>query len=172
MLRDSWQRNASNVNVTSQIIASNDAALGVLITNQTTINGKVQTIPATVWYSTAAQQSYSSPALVKPDEWATLTTALQDAGKDQSLDGEKNAAAAKAKSAPYGNGPALGFDRNGDLLASFASGVVTDKPVTLVVPSDKATGMLSDFGIQAQKASTNPGKFTAVSYTHLRAHET
>ena len=163
MLRDSWQRNASNVNVTSQIIASNDAALGVLITNQTTINGKVQTIPATVWYSPAAQQSYSSPALVKPDEWATLTTALQDAGKDQSLDGEKIAAAAKAKSAPYGNGPALGFDRNGNLLASFASGVVTDKPVTLVVPSDKATGMLSDFGIQAQKASTNPGKFTGTT---------
>ncbi|MCQ8208092.1 polysaccharide deacetylase family protein, partial [Cutibacterium acnes subsp. acnes] len=89
MLRDSWQQNASDVNVTSQIIASNDAALGVLVTNQTTIAGKKQTIPATIWYSTAAQQSYSSPALVKPDKWADLTTALQDAGKDQSLDGGK-----------------------------------------------------------------------------------
>lgn len=137
MLRDSWQQNASDVNVTSQIIASNDAALGVLVTNQTTIAGKKQTIPATIWYSTAAQQSYSSPALVKPDKWADLTTALQDAGKDQSLDGGKIAAAVKAKSAPYGSGPALGFSHNGDLLASFASGVVTDKAVTLVVPSDK-----------------------------------
>lgn len=163
MLRDSWQQNASDVNVTSQIIASNDAALGVLVTNQTTIAGKKQTIPATIWYSTAAQQSYSSPALVKPDKWADLTAALQDAGKDQSLDGGKIAAAVKAKSAPYGSGPALGFSHNGDLLASFASGVVTDKAVTLVVPSDKTKGMLSNFGTQAQKASTNPGTFTGTT---------
>ena len=163
MLRDSWQQNASDVNVTSQIIASSDAALGVLVTNTTTIGGKKQTIPATVWYSAAAKQSYSSPALINADQWANLTTALQDAGKNQSLDGGKIAAATKAKSAPYGNGPALGFDHNGDIVASFASGVVTDNPVTLVVPSDKAKGMLSTFGTQAQKASMAPGKFTGTT---------
>ncbi|MSS46369.1 polysaccharide deacetylase family protein [Cutibacterium sp. WCA-380-WT-3A] len=163
MLRDSWQQDASDVNVTSQIIASSDAVLGVLVTNTTTIRGKKQTIPASVWYSAGAKQSYSSPALVKADQWADLTTALQDAGKDQSLDGSTIAAAAKAKSAPYGNGPALGFDHDGDLLATFASGVLSDNPTTLVVPSGKARGMLSSFGTQAQKASTNPGKFTGTT---------
>ncbi|BFL89959.1 polysaccharide deacetylase family protein [Cutibacterium avidum] len=163
MLRDSWQQDASDVNVTSQIIAASDAVLGVLVTNTTTIKGKKQTIPASVWYSTGAKQSYSSPALVKAEQWANLTTALQNAGKDKSLDGGKIAAAAKAKSAPNGNGPALGFDHDGDLLATFASGVLSDHPITLAVPSDKARGMLSSFGTQAQKASTNPGKFTGTT---------
>ncbi|MGK2309570.1 polysaccharide deacetylase family protein [Cutibacterium sp. V970] len=163
MLRDSWQQDASDVSVTSQVIASSDAVLGVLLTNTTTIGGKKQTIPATVWYSTAAKQSYSSPALVKVDQWASLATALQDAGKDQSFDGGKIATATKEKSAPYGKGPALGFDHAGDLLATFASGVLGEDPVTLVVPADKARGMLSTFGTQAQKASTSPGKFTGTT---------
>lgn len=163
MLRGSWQSGASNTAVTSQVIASSDAVVGVLLTNTTTVGGKTYTIPATVWYSTAGQQSYSSPALVKSSEWGSLVKALQDAGKDASLDPTRIDKALRAQSAPYGEGPALGFDHDGNLLASFRSGAVTDSAVTLSVPSDKVGSMLSTFGTQAQKASTNPSAFTGRS---------
>lgn len=160
MLRGAYFSDAKQVDITSQVISASPDVVGVLVTARTTVGSDTYTIPSTIWYSTAKKQSYSSPALIKGTQWPSYTKAVQEAVTGAGGDASQLSVALKSPAAPYGNGPALGFNAAGDLVLHFRSGAVAKQPVQVAIPADTATALLSQFGAAAQKGATSPSTFT------------
>ena len=163
MLREGFYNDAPSTTITSQVIAASDAVVGVQMTAKTTVDGKDATLPATLWYSTAAEQTYSSPALIKDAQWPAFAALVGKQATEQKVDTAKVAAALTKDAAPYGTGPAYAFNQAGDLLVQFPSGAVADDATTVVLEKKTFGRMLSALGTQAQKAATNPTQFTGTT---------
>lgn len=163
MLRDGWFRDASHVQVRSDVVASSDSVLGVTVKGVRTVKGVEETTYSSLWYSTASKQTYSSPALVRPDQWKALGAALATAAKADGRDVTKLPALLAAAAAPYGNAPALSFASDGDLVATFSTGTLAKDAATVELPAEKVTPLLSTFGAHAQQAAMSPSAFTGAT---------
>ena len=160
LLRDFNKATGKNFQMSWALTAASDSVLGVVLTaNLTDSSGKTTSVPTTVWYDRASRHVYTAPALVEPTSWDAFTAevgkAVTAAGGDQA----KAAAALAESPAPLGDGPAIGFNQQGDLVVAFRSGQVGDSVVTVKVPVDVAEPMLSVVGRKAKGASTHPSTY-------------
>lgn len=156
-LREAAWEQASKVDIAYQVIASGPGILGIVVTPTWVTESGDRTKPALVWYDAATKRVFSSPVLVSETAWAPFTEAVVKASKRVDKDKLRQALASDA--APQGDGPMLGFDADGHLIAQFAAGVVRDEPVAVRVKADTAAPFLSDFGRRAAEASQSPSVF-------------
>lgn len=164
ILRGARWAGTEPVGVSAQLLAASQDVLGLVIL--ATAGAESPTTACAVWYDARRRQSFASPALIGARKWGEFATACHAAAHEAGLDVEKVDAALIAKAAPYGNGPAMGFDSEGALLVRFPAGAVGDGVAQLVVDAD---AMLSDFGRLAKDASLTPSKFggePSVTITH------
>lgn len=165
-MREAHLDGATKVAVTSSVIAASPDVLGVAITSSTEGPAK-KTTPATLWYDARRGQTYSSPILIEPAQWKAFADQVRAGAGTSAADANAVDEALVATPAPYGNGPAMGFSRNGDLVLQFASGVLGSKSKDIVLPSAEVSERLSEFGILAQRASTQPSAFTGTPTQQL-----
>lgn len=158
-MREAHWDGATKVAVTAAVIASSPDVLGVAVTSS--VEGpKPKVVPATLWYDARRSQTYSSPILIAPEQWKAFADQVHAAAGKSGADAKAVDEALVATPAPYGTGPAMGFNSGGDLVLQFAGGVLGPKPKGLVVPSAEVTPRLSEFGALAQQASKEPSAFT------------
>lgn len=150
---------AGSVTVQSQFIGASTDVLGLAVVSDRTVSGRHVVTPATIWYDATAAQSYSGSALISWKGWSTFADAVVKAAKDGHLDPAKVSRALADSAAPYGTGPAIGFDGSGNVLVIFASGVLADSTTTLSVPAAQAEPLLSPLGRRARAAATKPSSF-------------
>lgn len=157
-LRTAATQNATAATITSQIVASSPSAVGIeVMATMTTDKGEVAN-PSLVWYDPGAKRVYSSPILVDAQQWGAFKNAVTKVvGKG--VDAKRLSQAMDAPAAPEGTGPELGFDKEGNLVARFAAGAVSDQAYGLVVPAAQVEPLLSSFGRQAQAATKTPSAF-------------
>lgn len=163
MLREAWRRDATEVAVDSQVVASSDAVLGVRLHSRAMVAGKAHEQVATLWYSTAKKQTYSSPALVKAAQWPAFATAVTSAVTAEGGDATKAAAALKGMASPWGTGPALVLLDDGSLQVTFSSGAVAAEPLSVTLDARTATPLLGVLGTQAATAAKKPTAFTGAT---------
>lgn len=166
-----WAK-SEQAEISSRVIASSPDAIGIVVKSVTTENGASAERQSTIWYDPSQVQSFSSPILVEESKWADFAKAVQEAGKQQKLDAGKLTAALADAPAPQGTGPAMGFDPEGNVVLMFDSGVLDAGKRGLVVPKDKAAGLLSAYGLKAQAAATGPSDYTAVGVPQQKSAQT
>ncbi len=157
-----WAK-ADQVAINSKVIAASPDAIGVAVQSVSTENGAEVRRPVTIWYDPSDAQSYSAPILIEESRWADFAKAVADCGAEQKLDKTKLASALADAPAPEGNGPAIGFSSEGDVVLQFGNGVLDGDKQGLVLPKDKVAGMLSAYGMKAQSAASKPGEYTATA---------
>ncbi|WP_392508424.1 polysaccharide deacetylase family protein [Naumannella halotolerans] len=138
-------------------IGSSPEAVGYLLTTTAVIDGADRIVPMAVWYDTATGRGVAGPGLIKLDAWPDFVEQVLDnrpADADPTLITE----AMQAQAAPYGEGPAIGFDSAGDLVVQFGSHVL-DEPI--MIEAGTASSMLSPFGADAQASASSPSEFSA-----------
>lgn len=136
------------LSITPTLIASSTKAVAVAL-RATTAGG---TSTSVVYYDPQSNHSFASTALITPAQWQTLVATASERAGDQ-----RDAAAAQMQEPtfPNGNGPAIGFSADGDLVIIFQNvdGTTVD-PV--VIPGDEAAGMLTPLGTHARAGARFP----------------
>lgn len=107
-----------------------------------------------LWYDASRRHTSTSPALIADEHWKPFVEAVL--GHLQST-GELDGAAADSLGqrlghdpAPMGDGPALRFSGEGDLVLDLGAGT------TYAVPAPTVQPHLSDLGVRAREASMKP----------------
>ncbi len=147
------------------LVAASQDTIGVLLQGRTVRDGKVTVAPASVWFDATTNRVASGAALIKPGSWGAFTAAVVASAKDAPADKLKEALASEM--APRGNGPALAFSSNGDLLVDFGIHTVSQAEGTYVVrlKADQVSGWLSGLGLRAKDASAKPSAFNPATIT-------
>lgn len=156
-LRKASWADASEVRIDYRVVAAGRGLLGIMVNPSWQNADGPSTQPALVWYDAGAKSVYSSPVLIKPDQWPALTAEVTKAAKK--VDENKLGPAMNSAPAPQGDGPMLGFNDKGDLIVSFAPRVLKDEAVAVKVPKAAAEPLLSEFGHRAAAAATQPASF-------------
>ncbi len=164
-LRQAHLAAASQVKVSSRFIASESSVIGLEIVSTSTVHGKQIITPATVWYDATRAQSYSGSVLIGWKSWGAFADLVAKQAAQAQLDQAKVAHALAEDAAPYGKGPAIGFNTQGDLVVVFGSGVVAEQSTTLVIDVKDGTPLLSPLGRRAQGAALKPTAFGAPAAT-------
>ncbi|WP_026926608.1 polysaccharide deacetylase family protein [Granulicoccus phenolivorans] len=163
-LRNSAHEGATETNVGWQLIASSPNAVGMEVTYSYVKDGAKTEMPMVVWYDTEAKRVYSSPILIDAKQWGAFKKIVANATEsDKSIDPTKLSQALDSNAAPEGNGPALGFDSNGDMIARFPSGALKTEAVDLRIPGRQVQPVLSAYGKQALDATTGPSAFNGTA---------
>lgn len=158
-LREAAWAGATSVDISYRVIASGPGTVGLMVVPTWQGESGATTRPALVWYDAGSKRVFSSPALIQASQWAQFTDAVGKAAGRKVNKDRLRAALAEAP-APQGNGPMLGFDARGDLVAQFAPGVLDDKDfVAITVKADIAAPWLSELGKRAALAAQNPSVF-------------
>ncbi|GAB3703002.1 polysaccharide deacetylase family protein [Mariniluteicoccus flavus] len=159
-LRTAAQEGATAVSVTTSVVAASPQAVGIQVTRKITSPKGERTEPVIVWYDAATRRVHSSPILVDAQQWGAFKQAVaKTVAKDKAVDPKKLSQALDAEAAPQGIGPALAFDAQGNLVARFGAGAVSDQPIGLVVAAKDVDPVLSTFGRSAQAAAKAPSAF-------------
>lgn len=166
LLRNFAWSNGSSLQIDWQLLGSSASAVGVLLTSDVATPAGRQLTPSVIWYDPVAHAVHASPALIAKGRWSEfvgLVTAA--AGELDGLDSPALALALASEAQPRGAGPALGFNRAGDMLVAFAGGVVVpgSELTVVVLPAERVAALLSPFGRKASQAATNPTAFDPVS---------
>lgn len=163
MLRQaSWDKSTAT-KIDSEVTAAGADVVGVQLTSTTSVGGADRTVPAAVWYDSVTGQSYSSPALIDPQGWATFASAVKTAAQGAGVDVGGLDKAMADEAAPYGTGPAIGFATDGAAVVSFGSGALGDHEVSVAVPADTVKPLLSEFGTRAAAAAASPTALAATT---------
>lgn len=153
---------AESIELKSSVIAASKDVLGVAYygdlgnLKDTSIGGN---IVATVWYDATRDQVFSGSALIDWQKWQEFFEVAYREASAKKLDLDKFTKAISDSAAPYGAGPAYGFNSDGDLVLTFSSKAINDDLVTLVLPREKVAMTLSTFGQYALEASLKPSEF-------------
>jgi peptidoglycan/xylan/chitin deacetylase (PgdA/CDA1 family) len=157
-LREASWAEATEVRVDYRVVASGPGTLGIIVTPTWQTAAGETTDPALVWYDAGSKRVYSSPVLIREDQWTAFKAeVLRNVGRK--IDPGKVGQALDSEAAPQGDGPMLGFNTRGDLVVQFAPKMVSEQAVALKVPADAAEPLLTDFGRRAAAASTQPATF-------------
>lgn len=154
---------AGSADIKASIIAASPDVIGVAYygkfggISDKNISDK---IPATVWYDATRGQVFSGSALIDWPKWQEFFNVAYQAAAEKKLDLDKFTKAMSASAAPYGNGPAYGFNSEGDMILAFPSKAISDDVVELVLPREKVALTLSVFGQYALSASLKPSEFS------------
>lgn len=159
-LREAAWDKATKVDIGYRVVASGPGTLGVIVTPTWSGAAGETSKPALVWYDAGTKKVYSSPVLIREDQWPAFKAEVaKAAGKNKKLDQARLGQALDAEAAPQGNGPMLGFDGQGDMVVRFAAKMVSDQSVSLRVPAAAVQPLLSEFGQRAAAASQAPSAF-------------
>ncbi|MDO5499540.1 MAG: polysaccharide deacetylase family protein [Propionibacteriaceae bacterium] len=154
-----WDQ-ATKVSVDYHVVASGPGVLGIVVTPTWTAGDQDRSQPVLVWYDAGSKRVFSSPILIREDQWAAFSDELRKAAKKhRKVKKDRLDDALGSAPAPQGSGPMLGFAPDGALVAQFGAGTVTDEAVAVRVPPEKAAPFLSDFGRRAAAASVGPAAF-------------
>lgn len=132
------------------LLASSSKAVAVALN----VEGKGGKRTSVVYYDPQSNESFASPALISPQKWAEFTAAVGAKA------GEEKAAALKALASPtwpMGQGPALAFSQEGNLVIQFQGG---SQPNVLLTGKE-AGPFLTDFGRRAKAAAQYPTRAEA-----------
>lgn len=158
-LREAAWAKATKVDIGYRVVASGPGTLGIVVTPTWSTEAGDISRPSMVWYDAATKRVFSSPALIQESAWGAFTEQVA-AAAGRKVDKEKLSAALAADAAPQGDGPMLGFDPDGNLVAQFAPGVLDKKKmVAVTVRAGDVQPLLSEFGKRAESASHSPTAF-------------
>lgn len=157
-LRTGAETGAQAVNLTWKLVGSGPGVVGVWLTPTWAGHGATTIAPVAVYYDTATRKTYGSPILIDQQKWGSFKNEVF-AAAGREIDQVKLSQALDSQAQPQGIGPALGFDAEGNLVVSFASGVLTAAPLTLRVPASVAAPLLSPVGQRALDAAALPTVF-------------
>lgn len=161
-LREASWAKADKVTIGYQVVSSAPGTLGIMVTPTWSAAGAETSRPALVWYDAGSKKVFSSPVLIREDQWGAFKAEVAKvAGKSKKpkLDQARVNEALDADPAPQGSGPMLGFDSKGDMVVSFAKGTVADDTVSLRVPGNAVTPLLSEYGRRAADGALSPAAF-------------
>lgn len=161
----SWDK-AEKVTIAYQVISAAPGTLGIMVTPTWTAAGAENSRPAVVWYDAGSKKVFSSPVLIREDQWGSFKAEVAKAAgkhKKPKLDQARVSEALDAAPAPQGSGPMLGFDAKGDMVVSFAKGTVADDVVNLRVSGDMVAPLLSEYGRRAADGALAPATFDGTS---------
>ncbi|WP_425309555.1 polysaccharide deacetylase family protein [Ammonicoccus fulvus] len=161
-LREATWDKAEKVTIGYQVISAAPGTLGIMVTPTWTAAGAETSRPTVVWYDAGSKKVFSSPVLIREDQWGAFKAEVAKAAgkhKKPKLDETRVNEALDADPAPQGSGPMLGFDAKGDMVVSFTKGTVSDDVVSLRVPGDAVSPLLSEFGRRAADGALAPAAF-------------
>lgn len=155
LLREAHWDDTDKVDIKASILAAAQNVVGVAVLGS--LGTSEANVPCTIWYDARKKQSFAPTALIEAAKWGEFAKAVHDAAAEAKLDPSAVDHALIEKSAPYGNGPAMAFNPDGELVLAFRAGAAGEAPARLVVDAEP---FLSDLGKLAKDASAKPATFT------------
>lgn len=128
------------------------------------IPGRTQPAPSphhqvTLWYDATSRHTSTSPALIAPGHWQPFVDQvlahLEKTDELSAGSGEDLRTRLAADPAPRGDGPALQFTAEGDLVLDLGEGI------RYAVPGEQIAPHLSELGRRARAASQRPSEISA-----------
>ena len=159
-LRGAAWDSATKVTMTGHFTSSTTDLLGVELQTDVAKGKKSSTSTTTLWYDATMKQTLSASALISWPGWPKFSQEVVKSAHTDGLNGKKAEAALQQPQAPYGTGPALSFDSQGDLLVRFPAGAIDSVQRTVLIDSKVVSPMLSGLGQKALGASLHPTPFT------------
>ncbi|WP_353887356.1 polysaccharide deacetylase family protein [uncultured Cutibacterium sp.] len=159
-LRGAAWDSATKVTMTGHFTSSTTDLLGVELQTDVAKGKKSSTSTTTLWYDATMEQTLSASALISWPGWPKFSQEVVKSAHADGLNGKKAEAALQQPQAPYGTGPALSFDSQGDLLVKFPAGAIDSVQRTVLIDSKVVSPMLSGLGQKALGASLHPTPFT------------
>ncbi|MGY4721033.1 polysaccharide deacetylase family protein [Naumannella cuiyingiana] len=154
-LRNNAMANGTDYTQQWRVVGSSPKAVGIWLDTSSTVEGKPRKVPISVWYDRASDRGVAAPGLISLDGWPAFVSAVTDA-LPRDADAGAVGEALGQEAAPYGNGPAMGFDAEGNAVLAFRDDLV---PGPVRVPRAAIDPLLSPFGIDAQASATAPERF-------------
>jgi peptidoglycan/xylan/chitin deacetylase (PgdA/CDA1 family) len=116
---------------------------------------KVTIDQVTVWYDPSTKTMLAPRHVVRHKDWSALQSSISRALAHRHVAPGRAKAALAAPGAPDGKGPTFGFSPDGDLVITFAAGVLSAglKPVSVRIDSKSLESRLSPAGRSARAAS-------------------
>ena len=155
LLREAHWDDTDKVDIKASILAAAQNVVGVAVLGS--LGTSEANVPCTIWYDARKKQSFAPTALIEAAKWGEFAKAVHDAAAEAKLDPSAVDHALIEKSAPYGNGPAMAFNPDGELVLAFRAGAAGSDPARLVIDAE---AFLSDLGKLAKDASVTPAQFT------------
>lgn len=145
VLRQHAWDGGGKLTVTPALVGSSSKAVAVAYN----ADGKGGKHTAMVYYDPKSNTSYSSTALIAPEKWAEFTKLVGEKAGDHSGEATK---ALASPTWPNGNGPAIAFSKEGNLVVQFQGGKVSN----IVLEEKEVTPLLTELGVRAKAASVYP----------------
>lgn len=149
---------AGDLQVSGTIVLSGADTLGALLSQQDAAGPSA----SLVYYRANGDRPFTSPGLIDPAQWGALGSAVTAAAKDvEGLDAAVLNTCLQQQPRPWGNGPAMLFDTDGDLHVVFPAASVNGSRVEtdLEIPAATAAPLLSEDGRAVLAAATAPAAF-------------